>query len=171
MPSAVLLLPFFLIRFGLFALISRSAMKRAAHFAPMVGNAAVAYWVYQATTLGILLCPFFLHIKAYGLGFAGLALCGLGAALLLWAILCFAHPDREGLNTKGIYRFSRNPMYVAYFLYFLGLALATRSILLLCLVLAFQISAHWVIRAEEQECLEKFGAAYRQYMKRVRRYF
>ena len=73
MPSAVLLLPFFLIRFGLFALISRSAMKRAAHFAPMVGNAAVAYWVYQATTLGILLCPFFLHIKAYGLGFAGLA--------------------------------------------------------------------------------------------------
>ncbi|WP_442911269.1 methyltransferase [Lachnoclostridium sp. An196] len=31
-------------------------------------------------------------------------------------------PDENGLNTNGIYRFSRNPMYVAYFVCFTGMA-------------------------------------------------
>lgn len=172
MNASVLLLPFLLIRFGLFAYISRDAMGRAANFSPMAGKEAIAYYFYQAATLGIFLCPFFLRIIARGLiFFAGIALCGLGAALLLWTILCFSHPDQAGLNAKGIYRLSRKPMYVAYFLYFLGMALQTRSPLFLCLVLAFQVAAHWIILAEERECLERFGDAYRQYMKRTRRYF
>lgn len=61
-------------------------------------------------------------------------------------------------------------MYVAYFICFVGMALLTRSFPLLGLVLIFQISAHWIILAEERWCLEQFGAAYEQYRKRVRRY-
>lgn len=61
-------------------------------------------------------------------------------------------------------------MYVAYFICFAGMALLTRSFPLLGLVLIFQISAHWIILAEERWCLERFGDAYAQYRKRVRRY-
>ena len=61
-------------------------------------------------------------------------------------------------------------MYVSYFFYFVGMALLTLSVLLFCMVLIFQISAHWIILAEERECIKKFGISYEQYMKKVRRY-
>lgn len=74
------------------------------------------------------------------------------------------------MKETGLYRLSRNPMYVAYFICFLGMALLTRSVLFLGLVAVFQISAHWVILAEERWCLEQFGERYRRYMGKVRRY-
>lgn len=61
-------------------------------------------------------------------------------------------------------------MYAAYFLCFAGCALLTRSAVLFGIVMVFQISAHWIILAEERWCIGRFGQAYRQYMERVRRY-
>ena len=82
----------------------------------------------------------------------------------------FSFPDEVGFNNKGLYKFSRNPMYVAYFICFIGMALLTQSWILLGVVMLFQISAHWIILAEERWCILKFEKAYREYMKRVRRY-
>ena len=70
-------------------------------FAPLKRNEKEAYCIYPLTNAGIILYPFFLTVKA------------------------FASPDKIGLNTDGIYRFSRNPMYVSYFVCFLGIALLT----------------------------------------------
>lgn len=50
------------------------------------------------------------------------------------------------------------------------MVLLTQSRILLGVVLIFQISAHWIILAEERWCIEKFGTVYKQYMKSVRRY-
>lgn len=61
-------------------------------------------------------------------------------------------------------------MYVSYFFYFFGMVLLIQSVLLFCMVLIFQISAHWIILAEERECIKKFGVPYEQYMGKVRRY-
>ena len=61
-------------------------------------------------------------------------------------------------------------MYLSYFLCFLGCALLSRSLILLGVVLLFQVSAHWIILAEERWCREQFGAPYEAYRKRVRRY-
>ena len=49
----------------------------------------------------------------------GLALCAI-------SMRDFARPDANGMNTKGLYRYSRNPMYVAYFVCFLGIAFLTK---------------------------------------------
>ena len=76
----------------------------------------------------------------------------------------------EGFCQSGVYRLSRNPMYAAYFLLFLGCALLTRSLPLLLCLAVFQLTAHVLIRAEERWCLRTFGAAYARYMGRVRRY-
>lgn len=51
-------------------------------------------------------------------------------------------PDDRGICRNGLYRFSRNPMYVAYFIYFLGCVLLAQSVVLLLLVCVFQLSAH-----------------------------
>lgn len=172
MSGFILLLPFFLIRFGVLSLINKKSVQRAAHFAPVQGKEVIAYWLYQVSTLGIIVYPLFLHIKVDFsiLFYTGLTFYDVGLTALFIAIINFSSPNNIGLNTKGIYRISRNPMYVSYFLCFIEIALLAQSVLLFCMVLIFQISAHWIILAEERECSKKFGISYEQYMRKVRRY-
>ena len=101
MNGFILLLPFFFIRFAVLAFLDRASLQRAVMFAPLKRNEKEAYYIYSLTNAGIILYPFFLTVKA------------------------FSSPDKSGLNTDGIYRFSRNPMYVSYFVCFLGMALLT----------------------------------------------
>lgn len=95
----------------------------------------------------------------------------MGLLLLAWSVAAFCAPAEDGFRRKGPYRFSRNPMYAAYLVFFAGCGLLTASGPLAAALLCFQISAHWIVLAEERWCLEHFGEAYRQYMGRVRRWF
>ncbi|MDL2317744.1 isoprenylcysteine carboxylmethyltransferase family protein [Eubacteriales bacterium OttesenSCG-928-A19] len=171
MNAALLLAPLFLIRYGLLSILSKEAAGRAAHFAPMLKNERAAYWVYQGATVAMVVYMFLLKIHTDQPWFyPGLIAYAIGSLLLVLAIIGFAKPMNIGFQTKGIYSVSRNPMYVAYFLYFLGCAGLTRSILLLAVLLLFQISAHWIILAEERWCRQQYGEAYAQYKSKVRRY-
>ena len=100
----------------------------------------------------------------------GLIIYGIGIILCTVSIINFAFPSEKGINLHGVYHFSRNPMYLAYFIYFIGCVLLTQSLVLLGFVLVFQITAHWIILSEERWCINKFGEEYIQYMKKVRRY-
>lgn len=168
----VLMTPFLLVRFGLLSILGRGAVLRAAYFAPLQKREKAAYWVYQLSTAAIFPSLFFLRIRTApsGLYAAGIAVYAAGILLLAVTVCHFAVLSENGFNQSGIYRLSRNPMYIAYFIIFLGCVLLTQSPLLLAFVLIFQISAHWIIRSEERWCREQFGKAYLQYMKRVRRY-
>jgi protein-S-isoprenylcysteine O-methyltransferase Ste14 len=94
---------------------------------------------------------------------------GLGA----WAVLA-AGPvglERPGrLVRGGPYAFSRNPMYVAWTLGYLGVALVAGlawPLLLLPVVLA---ATQVVVGREERSLERRFGDAYRSYRASVRRY-
>ena len=171
MKGFLLLIPFILIRFGLLSILSKEGLKRAAYFAPLIGKEKGAYLIYQISNILLFAYLFFLEIKTdpHWL-YAGLVTYGLGVLLCLVSISNFAKPEQNGINIKGLFRFSRNPMYVSYFLYFLGCVLLTRSLLLLMILLVFQISAHWIILSEERWCVKKFGKEYIDYMSKVRRY-
>ncbi|OUO87016.1 phospholipid methyltransferase [Gordonibacter sp. An230] len=168
----LLMVPLFVIRFGLLAALDKRALARAARFPPLAGRERAGCAVYQISNALIVLYPFFLSIETEPtlLVAAGCVVYGTGVALLIASTVRFAHPPASGLLQDGVYRFSRNPMYVSYFLYFLGCALLAQSALLFALVLAFQVSAHAIIKAEERECEEAFGEEYRAYCRRVRRY-
>ena len=118
MNGFILLVPSFLIRFGLLWCRDRGSVQCAAHFAPMIGNEMVAYWFYQIsnTAIVIYLCFFKVRIKFSGLFFIGAVCYLLGLMLCAVSIISFSSPSAEGLNTKGIYRFSRHSMYVSYFI-------------------------------------------------------
>ena len=168
----LLLLPFFLIRFGLSSMLNGEAVKRAAHFAPLLDKEKMAYWLYQISNVVIVLYMFFLKVQRTDpLMFAiGVVVYTAGLILLVVSVANFATPARNGINQNGLYRVSRNPMYVSYFVFFIGCVLMTRSFVLFVLVSIFQIPAHWIILAEERWCVQKFGNEYLQYMKKVRRY-
>jgi Putative protein-S-isoprenylcysteine methyltransferase len=171
MNAFLMVIPLLLIRFVLLGLLDKEAVKRAAYFAPLVGNEKVAYWFYQLSNILFFVYLFLLKITTnQNWLITGLVLYGVGVLLCLVSTLNFAKPVGTGINLNGLYKVSRNPMYVGYFVYFLGCVLLTRSLLLLVLLLVFQISAHWIIRSEERWCIEKFGEEYRSYMSKVRRY-
>jgi protein-S-isoprenylcysteine O-methyltransferase Ste14 len=171
MNAGFLVIPIILIRYGLMALLSREALKRAAHFAPLEDNKKWAYWVNVSTSIGMMIFMFFIKVSAdTAWFFAGLALYVIGAVLYAVSVINYAKPKTSGINTSGLYKVSRNPMYVAYFIYFLGCAVMTSSLILLAILLAYQVSTHVIIVSEERWCVEKFGGEYSEYMKRVRRY-
>lgn len=72
---------------------------------------------------------------------------------------------------KGVYRYSRNPMYLAIFLTFFGGWLFFGHLLLLIYVLAAVPAIHlFVVYKEEPELKRIFGKEYLDYLKRVPRW-
>jgi len=75
------------------------------------------------------------------------------------------------LVTHGIYRFSRNPIYVGMTAIFIGIALSIGSLWSLAFTLpVLAVMEFGVIRREERYLGAKFGQAYDDYRKRVRRW-
>lgn len=172
MNGCILLIPFLCIRFILLSRYNKQAVHRAAHFPSMKGNERYAYWIYQVSNVTIFIYICFLRITYTNilLFYVGVFVYLIGLLLCAITIKNFAYPEISGLNKNGLYRFSRNPMYVSYFVLFIGCCLLTHSLVLCGNVFVFQISAHWIILAEERWCIENFGTFYTQYMKEVRRY-
>lgn len=171
MNTAFLFIPLILIRYGLLGAMNKAAMQRAAHFPSLVGKEKAAFWVYQASLLSMLIYFFFLCLKPDSVLFTvGFIVYGAGLLLCIIAMVNFAKSQANGMNVKGLYRFSRHPIYVSYLVYYIGCVLLTRSLILLSLVVIHQVSVHFIILSEERWCIQAFGDEYVRYMKKVRRY-
>ncbi len=79
--------------------------------------------------------------------------------------------ESTSLITTGVYRYSRNPMYLGLVLGVLGLAVMTGSLtpLVVVPVLAYLLDRNF-IAAEERMLEERFGRAWLEYKKSVRRW-
>lgn len=112
-------------------------------------------------------------------GTAGLIPGVIGAAMIAAALGRFgqagtpAEPWKPttALTTGGVYRFTRNPMYLgmALLLAALGFGLGSRGVLL-ALPLVVLIVDRFVIAREEVYLTDLFGETYRAYRNRVRRW-
>ncbi|MES9926257.1 MAG: isoprenylcysteine carboxylmethyltransferase family protein [Candidatus Thiodiazotropha endolucinida] len=72
---------------------------------------------------------------------------------------------------SGIYRLSRNPMYLGFLLILFGWAVYLSQVLSLLLVIAFVLYMNrFQIALEERFMLEKFGDEYVSYKSKVRRW-
>jgi protein-S-isoprenylcysteine O-methyltransferase Ste14 len=71
---------------------------------------------------------------------------------------------------KGLYRYSRHPVYLSFFLMFIGTAIASASWLFLLLTIVFLILMNILVVPEERFCLEEYGDTYREYMSRTPRW-
>lgn len=108
----------------------------------------------------------------------GVAFCLAGLLFLLWSIVSFGtsfrvgiddeHPDK--LITTGVFAWSRNPIYVAFWSILLGQFLMfPNTALLIYLVVAVGM-VHRQVRREETYLAQHYGADYDDYCHRVRRY-
>ncbi len=102
-----------------------------------------------------------------------------GGLLALWAGLMFlqartsVHPfqDATRLLTHGVYRISRNPMYLGLLLVLCAWMIWLQNLGGLVLPPLFVVVInHCHIRPEEQRLSAQFGEGYRKYLQRTRRW-
>ena len=100
------------------------------------------------------------------LGIAAASLKDLGDS---WRVGVIEEQETELIET-GVYRFSRNPYFLAYLLMFAAYTTLLQSILLLTLsVIGFGL-VHTMILREERYLVNKHAADYERYRHRVPRY-
>lgn len=110
-----------------------------------------------------------------------LALAGAGALVSLAGVVAFRQrkttvnpftPDQSSsLVATGIYRFSRNPMYLGFLLALVGLGVYLANYAAALLIPAFVVYMNrFQIRPEERVLSEKFGTQFTAYTKAVRRW-
>jgi len=77
----------------------------------------------------------------------------------------------EDLITTGMFRHSRNPLYVGNILMLLGVGILDNSLIYVLLVMpVFFLIYHSIVLAEEAFLMRKFGNAYNDYINKVNRW-
>ncbi|WGR94328.1 MULTISPECIES: isoprenylcysteine carboxylmethyltransferase family protein [unclassified Bradyrhizobium] len=110
----------------------------------------------------------------------GLALVVIAFGPPVWAFVLFRRegteieptsPTNRKLVTSGPYQFTRNPMYLGLVLLALGIAIRVGAWPMLIAPVGVFATANWVhIPFEEAKMRRQFGAAYDDYVARVRRW-
>ena len=109
----------------------------------------------------------------------GFAVAAIGVAIAISAVVQFrrartsVRPDRPStaILSTGPYRYSRNPIYLGMFVVVAGLAVALDSLWqFAALAVLYRVLRWGVVAREEAYLTRKFGDAYLDYARRVRRW-
>jgi protein-S-isoprenylcysteine O-methyltransferase Ste14 len=102
--------------------------------------------------------------------YTGIVLFVVGLVVFWIAGIPWATTPIDEPITKGLYRYSRHPIYIGVFIQYIGIGIASASGLFLLLVVLQIVLLVPTIPAEERFCLEKYGDAYRDYMNNTSRW-
>ena len=117
------------------------------------------------------------HLPA-GARFTGFCIGIIGDLVFLAAVLCMKDSWRAGipdqgkttLVTSGIYRYSRNPAFLGFYLQYTGVMLMYCNLLTAGFTVFAITMLHLQILQEERYLTAAFGAEYLDYRRRVFRY-
>ncbi|MEZ9997536.1 isoprenylcysteine carboxylmethyltransferase family protein [Vibrio lentus] len=121
------------------------------------------------------------HHMLYPYNLAGLVVIGVGLLLAMSGKLLFKKRNTNIMTfdeptllvTEGVYKYTRNPMYLGFVVSLLGFAILTgaaNSSFLLTAIFVL-VTDRWYIKFEEQMMRDKFGQDYEDYCRKVRRWF
>jgi protein-S-isoprenylcysteine O-methyltransferase Ste14 len=103
--------------------------------------------------------------------YAGIFVFSLGLIMLAIATYNFITTRSDLLITKGVYKISRHPMYLATLFICLGSGIASGSLIFIFLSLIMAFCFHKEALVEEKYCLKQYGNSYLQYISNVSRWF
>jgi protein-S-isoprenylcysteine O-methyltransferase Ste14 len=123
-----------------------------------VDTMAVAYSIFLPLKLGTIWF------------YAGLAIFLTGLVVLTAATVNFATTPMDVPVTRGIYHYSRHPLYLASLLIYFSVGIASASWVFLLVFVVQSVSIRIAAVEEERFCLEKYGEAYREYIDKTPRW-
>jgi len=132
--------------------------KRIFNFSMLVFFSALIYSIFLPLKLGTIWF------------YVGLPITLIGLVTLTVVMANFATTSWDKPVTKGLYHYSRHPMYITIALFLLGVGIASASWLFLLLSIIFTILNSLRAIYEERFCLKKYDDSYREYMNRTPRY-
>ena len=97
----------------------------------------------------------------------GLVVYLVGLALIAVTMINFATTPMNEPVTKGVYPYSRNPMFIGWFLLYFGIAIACISWLYIVILVFFIFIMAYLSPYEEAMTLEHYGKPYKEYMERT----
>ena len=111
-------------------------------------------------------------------GWLGLVLCVISVVGFGITLASFGDSFRVGIDektadkliTSGMFAVSRNPIYVCFLIFFVGLFLIHRNIVIAVAVVLFAAAIHRQVLREEKFLAPHYGKEYEEYRKKVRRY-
>jgi len=102
--------------------------------------------------------------------YIGLPISLLGIAMYIIVSVNIANTPADRPATKGLYRYSRHPMYIASIPALVGAGIASASWLFLFLSVLFVLTHLMNGIFEERLCLEAYGSDYQEYLDRTPRW-
>jgi protein-S-isoprenylcysteine O-methyltransferase Ste14 len=99
--------------------------------------------------------------------FIGLVVYFVGLVLIAITMINFATTPLDKPVTKGFYRYSRNPMFIGFFLVYAGIAITCISWIYMVLTIIFIFIVNYLSPFEEAITLEHYGKTYREYMEKT----
>ena len=121
--------------------------------------------------LFMLVVPIFIDITSKPvLLILGFVFFTIGCIFILISYLNYFTTPLGKLITKGMYKISRNPIYVFSLVAIIGIVVLCESFLLGFSLLIYSIIQHPIIKDEERFCENNFGEEYERYKKNTRRY-
>lgn len=113
------------------------------------------------------------------LQFLGIILLCISLIIMAITLIHFKNSLRFGMNknnlgnliTAGIFSYSRNPFFLSLEIYFIGIAFFFPKLFFIVLAFSTIVSMHFFIIKEEIFLMENYGNEYKDYTRKVRRYF
>lgn len=152
----------------------RQAFQRLRPFRTVRPKEAIQvnYAVHQIARVLLIFGPLFLRIENIGLReFFGGIIYLLGLILLYFSLAAQVETAAGDFVRTGIYRRSRQPLFISQCLIFLGVGGLMDALPYFFVLLAFIASRHPLILEEEAAHAAHYGEDYLAYMQEVRRYF
>jgi protein-S-isoprenylcysteine O-methyltransferase Ste14 len=130
----------------------------ASYVSMVIETMAVAYSIFLPLKLGTIWF------------YAGLTIFLIGLVVLTSATVNFARTPMDVPVTRGIYQYTRHPLYLASLLIYLSVGIASASWVLLLFFVIQSVFMRIAAVEEERFCLEKYGEAYHEYIDRTPRW-
>jgi protein-S-isoprenylcysteine O-methyltransferase Ste14 len=110
--------------------------------------------------------------------YIGIIFCYFGLSIFLSALISFGKAWRIGIDernsnkliTTGIFKYTRNPIFLFMDLYFIGIMLIYPTVIFTLTAIGTAIGMQLQIMREEKFLSEKFGEEYQKYKKNTGRY-
>lgn len=112
------------------------------------------------------------------LKYFALVLILIGYLIFIFSLIAFGKSWRVGIDsknpgrlvTKGVFSITRNPIFICFDLYLIGIALINPNLFFIIFSIIAIVGIHYQILHEEKFLQKHYGNGYSEYKKRVRRY-